>query len=86
MLHCAIIQKMAKTIAFTADQRQKALVAALAKRLGFRNHSDMLRTWLEDSVAKNIPPDEQAQIVALYAPRGAEEIREVKPKKASRGR
>jgi len=80
---------MSQTITFNADNRQKALIEALAKRLGYRNPSDMLRAWLEGSLAENISPEEQAQIVALYAPRAAAETRETydaKPKKVGRKR
>lgn len=70
---------MAQTITFNADNRQKALVEALAKRLGYRNPSDMLRAWLESSIAENISAEEQAQIVALYAPRITAEQAESPP-------
>lgn len=75
---------MSQTIAFNSDDRQKALSEALAKRLGFRNVSDMLRAWLEDSIAENIPPEEQKQIVALYAPRATADTRTRPGKKSGK--
>jgi hypothetical protein len=57
---------MSKTITFNADDRQKILADVLAKRLGFSNVSDMLRTWLEDEIARNIAKEEEPQIFSIY--------------------
>lgn len=60
---------MSQTISFNADDRQKILVEVLAKRLGFKNVSDMLRGWIEDGITEQITEQEQAQILSFYKPR-----------------
>ena len=59
---------VSKTIALNADDRQKALAEVLARRLGYRNVSDMIRDWLEKGFSEHISEDEQRQIIALYQP------------------
>jgi hypothetical protein len=64
---------MSQTIAFNADDRQKILVEVLAKRLGYKSVSDMLRSWIENGIAENIGTDEQEQILSFYKPHGSAE-------------
>jgi hypothetical protein len=80
---------MSQTIAFNADDRQKILVEVLAKRLGYKNVSDMLRAWIDNGITENISADEQTQILSFYAPKHGSESRseyETKHPKQSRRR
>lgn len=78
---------MSQTIAFNADDRQKILVEVLAKRLGYKNVSDMLRAWIDEGISENIGADEQAQILSFYAPkRGAESRTEYEARPKGRKR